>query len=306
MSIGQDPRLMAPETYRRALGVSGLLPSTQPMRRVRKAVQFGKYFVYRHTITLPAGQIGARDLIGIDGESDFELRKIAVLADNRGVGFQMILTPLQEAFQSLPSFLSHYGSGQRPFIVNPALVLRRSSQFSGVFDDRRLIQVGDNEITIAYHGAKVYSTPIVLPRQYELAKPYLPYLAKFTGADGSTAVPALGTSTFNIRTDSDSDFEVQKITICSDGPVLIQVTTDQDNWFRNPLPGELLGAQNIETVAGGGPDGFSGEYPFVLPAPRFVTAAAYISTEITDLSGAANRVEVGYHGVRLYPAGGRS
>jgi hypothetical protein len=276
------------------------------MRNVQKAVQFGKYFVYRHAVALAAGAVGTRDTIGIDGESDFELRKISVLADNRGVNFQMILTPLQEAFQSLPSFLSHYGSGQRPFIVNPAMILKRSAQFTGVFDDRRLVQVGTNNIVIAYHGAKVYNTPVVTPRRYQIAKPYIPYLANFTAFDGGEgSVPANATRTFNIRTDSDSDYEVQKITICSDGPILIQITTDQDNWFRNPLPGEVLGAQNIETVAGGGPDGFSGEYPFVLPAPRFVTAAAYISTEVTDLSGAANRVQVGYHGVRLYPAGGQ-
>lgn len=298
---------LIPANYRRQLGMSGLLPTAQPMRNVQKAAQFGKFFTYRHAITLTAAQQGARDTIGIDGESDFELRKIAVLADNRGVNFQMILTPLQEAFMSLPSFLSHYGSGQRPFVVNPAMILKRSSQFSGVFDDRRLVQVGDNAIVVAYHGAKVYNTPIVTPRRYDIAKPYLPYLANLTAFDGGQgSVPANGTATFNIRTDSDSDFEVQKITICSDGPILIQITTDQDNWFRNPLPGELLGAENIETVLGGGPNGFSGEFPFVLPAPRFITAAAYITTEITNLlTDAANRVQVGYHGVRLYPAGGR-
>lgn len=287
----------------RAVGMSGLLPSAQPRRNVQKAPQYGKYFAYRHQVAL-AVALGVRDLIAIDGESDFELRKIAVLADNRGVNFTCMITPLQEVFQSLPSFLSHYGSGQRPFIVNPALVIKRSSTLTGIFDPRSLLPV-EQTVTVVYHGAKVYNSPVVLGRSYDLAKPFIPYLANFTAFDGGQGpVAANASATYNIRTDSDSDFEVQKITLAADGPFLLQITSDQDDWFRNPLPGETLGAQGIETVLGGGPDGFSGEFPFVLPAPRFITAAAYITTTVSDLSGAENRIQVGYHGVRLYPAGG--
>jgi hypothetical protein len=127
-------------------------------------------------------------------------------------------------------------------------------------------------------------------------------VANFTANDGGPGAIAAGsTQIFTLRADGDSDFEVQKITVVSDGPCTVQIQSDNDNWFVAALRSELLGGSNIETTAGT----FSGERPFILPAPRLITGAGYITSTVANLDAVnANRVQVTYWGVRLYPAGG--
>ena len=50
--------------------------------------------------------------------------------------------------------------------------------------------------------------------------------------------------------------------------------------------------------------GATGDFPFILPAPRIVTGGGYIAANVTDASGGANRIMVTFDGARLYPAGG--
>lgn len=288
--------------------IPGVIPTAQPWIDVRRPAQTEKYFAYVHTITLGAGALQQRVPIAMDSESDFVFRKLTVLAENRGAKIQLVLTPLQEAFQSLPVYLSMFGSGDLPFVLNPPIIIPRAAQYTQVFDDRRLVQVGTNQISVVSHGAKAYDVPFVPRRMYDVAKAFIPYAANFTADDiaagtGGGVVAANSAASYNIRIDNDSDFEIQKMTAVSDGPFLIQIITDNDNWFLQPIRGEHLGATDIELAIGGF---FSGELPFILPSPRFVSGASYITVQVSDLSGAANRIMIGFNGPRLYPRGGRA
>jgi hypothetical protein len=289
--------------------IPGVIPSAQPYRNVKRPAQTEKYFAYVHAIVLGAAALQQRVLVAMDSESDFAFRKVTMLADNFGAKIQFVQTPLQEAFQSLPVYLSMYGSGSLPFLINPPIMIPRAAQYTQIFDDRRLIQVGTNTISVVSHGAKCYDVPFVPRRVYELAKAFIPYVANFTGDDvasgtGGGVIPANGAASYNIRIDNDSDFEIQKLTCVSDGPLLIQIITDNDNWFLQPIRSEHIGGSNIELpVPAANP--FSGELPFILPAPRFVSGASYITVQASDLSGAPNRAMVGFNGPRLYPRGGR-
>lgn len=287
--------------------ITGVIPTAQPWRNVKRPEQREKYFAYVHSLTLAAGAVQQRVTVAMDSESDFILRKLSVLAENRGAKVQLVQTPLQEAFQSLPMYLSMLGSGRLPFVLNPPIVIPRAAQYTQIFDDRRLALVGTNAISIVSHGAKAYDIPFVPRRIYDLAKPFIPYVANFTPDDlvtgtGGGTVAANGAASYNIRIDNDSDFEVQKITAVSDGPFTIQIISDNDNWFLQPIASEHLGASDIELAVAGF---FSGELPFVLPSPRFVSGASYITVQVADTSGAANRIMVGFNGPRLYPRGGR-
>lgn len=288
--------------------IPGVMSTAQPWRNVKRPAQTEKYFAYVHTLVLGAGALQQRVLVATDSESDFAFRKVTILADNRGAKIQFVQTPLQEAFQSLPSYLSLYGSGRLPFLINPPIMIPRAAQYTQVFDDRRLVQVGTNTISVVSHGAKCYDVPFVPRRMYEIAKAFIPYVANFTADDvaagtGGGVIPANQAASYNIRIDNDSDFEVQKITCVSDGPLLIQIITDNDNWFLQPIRAEHLGGTTIELPVA--PGNFSGELPFILPAPRFVSGAGYITVQVSDLSGAPNRAMVGFNGPRLYPRGGR-
>jgi hypothetical protein len=287
--------------------IPGVMPSAQPWRNVSRPEQKEKYFAYVHSLALGAAAVQQRVLVATDSESDFAFRKVSVLADNRGAKIQFVQTPLQEAFQSLPVYLSLYGSGRLPFLINPPIMIPRAAQYTQIFDDRRLVQVGTNNVSVVSHGAKMYDVPFVPRRRYQLAKPFIPYVANFTADDiaagtGGGVIPANGAASYNIRIDNDSDFEVQKLTLVSDGPVLIQIISDNDNWFLQAIRGEHLGGTTIEVAAA--PGTFSGELPFILPAPRFIPGAGYITVQVSDVSGAANRCMVGFTGVRLYPRGG--
>ena len=280
--------------------IPGVLPTAQPWRNVRRPAQREKYFAYVHQIALGAGAIQQRVPVAMDSESSFAFRKVSVLADNRGAKVQYVQTPLQEAFQSLPAYLSLYGSGRLPMVIAPPIIIPPAAQYTQIFDDRRLVQVGTNNISIVSHGAKMFAQPFTQTNVYDMAKPFIPYLANFTADDGGVgAIAANGIASFNIRIDQDSDFEVQKIAIVADGPLTIQIISDNDNWFLQPIRGEHLGQSNIELAVAGF---FSGELPFILPSPRFVQGAGYITVQVADVSGAANRCMVGFYGPRLYPS----
>ena len=116
-------------------------------------------------------------------------------------------------------------------------------------------------------------------------------------------IPAGQVGVFTLRFDGDSDFDVRKITLVSDAPITFQVQSDDDNWFQRPIRSELLGGSQIEVPGGTGI--FSGELPFMLPHPRFVTKAAYLNVTVSNLDVVnSNRVQVAFWGTRLFPGGG--
>lgn len=277
-----------------------------------RGADYSKFFTYIHRYEPLAA--GARDVIDqfqIDGDADFWINKQARLnfdelnQERLGVAVKFEVSPISETYNFVESFLSHYGTGQRPnqYPPNSPIKLPRNAVFSVHASDRNLIATPTTNF-IAHHGGKVYASPIVQARRYLQREPYL-YMANFTDFGNPTdkTIPAGQVGVFTLRLDGNSDFDVRKLTVLSDAPILLQIQTDDDNWFQRAIRGELLGGSLIETPGLGFAS--SGEYPFMLPHPRFVTKAAYININVTNLDQvSANRVQIGFWGQRLYPGGG--
>jgi len=287
------------------LALDSPIPTMQPGRDIRRAAQFGKYFVYSHAFvpfTSVATGTQARQTLTAEGQtSAFQVMRLSLMADNLGDKLLLVLTPNGEQFMFESLYLSQLGSGQFPFNVPIGLTIKRNNILSALLTDTKLI-AGNNNVRIAYHGAKMYPGPLVGARRYAHAKPWW-YPANFTAQDSGTGpLTANQTRSYTVRTDGDSDFEIQKISIVADAPILLQVQTDADDWFDTPLRGELFGWSQVEAIVP--PIDPSGWHPFVLPMPRLITPGGYIRTVVSNTVAANNRCEIQYHGVRLYPGGG--
>jgi hypothetical protein len=274
--------------------------TSQSHKPITREPLWARPFTYTHEfLPLAASAVQQRQSVNIEGNADFAVTGISVMADDLAAKLRFEVTPLAESFQFLPLYLANLGSGRRPFKFNPPIVLRRNCIFTGIADDRQTIAAANN-IRIGYHGLKLYQNPLLPARRYDLGKPFT-YIANFTSDDGGQGpVAANGVAIANLRVDGDSDFEVLKITIVSDGPCTFRPQSAGDvYWFQQELRSELFGGSTIET-----PDPSSGEYPFELPQPYVIPAGGFLATFVTDVSGFANRIQVAYTGVRLYPGGG--
>jgi hypothetical protein len=292
-------------------GVRGPVTTVQPNGRILRRPQSAKYFCYVNSFEpLTAGAVAIRDAFQVDGDADFWIFEQAVLAfatatgivqRDDTIGFEV--SPISEAYQFQPLFLANFGSGRFPSRCNPPIILPRTAIWQAVANSRNLAAV-NTTIFVAHHGAKVYRQPFQKARLYQQQK-WFQYPANFTANDGGVGtIPAGQTSIATVRVDGASDFDVRKLTLVSDGPCTIQVRTDDDNWFQRPLRGELIGQSLIATPSAA-QGTFSGELPFWLPVPRFVTKAAYFNAQITNLDLVNPiRVQLVFHGNRLYPGGG--
>lgn len=282
--------------------------STPPSQAVMQTIQrrpihipaiFNKFFGYHFEFApLASGTIAGRDLVTIEGGADFFIFASAIVADNWGAKIRLETTPTSESWLNIPLFLSHFGSGQRPTIFLPPIRLPRNAVVTLIADDRQLA-AADNNIRLLLIGAKQYAEALYRPRTYLGMKRYI-YQANLTaddGGPGTIAASAQGIQT--IRLDGDSDFKVEKITLTSDTGITVQIQSDGDNWFNEEVRAELLGVSLPER-----PGPFSGEYPFILPAPRFVSAAGTITVFVTNREAVATRVQIAFHGIRLFPPGG--
>jgi len=271
--------------------------------RVKRPAQRSKYYAYTHTwLPLAQNAVNVQSQFIVDAQTDhFAVQKIAVLADNYGAKIRVTASPNQEQFMFEQMFLTHFGSGLRQKIVDTPWPVRKNSVIVGWLSDfaTQNPMVNGNNVRIVYHGAKVYPYDLVPERIYDQHREMI-YNLNFTAQDsGLGALAANESRIYSTRTDPIGDFEIRKVTICSDGPVTIQITTVQDDWFQTDLRSETLGGSLIELV-----DPRTGEYPFILPAPRFVGGGMSITARVTNQINAANRCEAMLHGVRLYPAGG--
>ena len=282
--------------------------SAQGLKPPRRPAQFSKFFGYLHRFEpLAAAALGIRDIITTDGDSDFLIQKQTVLAFDangvrRGDKVRFEVSPLQEGFMSAPTFLSAFGSGRFPWVMAPVPIrLPRRGQFVCIADSRNVAQhAGGTTIYIAHLGAKVYQAPILPAHGYQLAKDFWALMDLTAQGDGT--IPANSTRTVTYVTDDTSDYEIRKLAIVADAAITINFQTVNDNWFARPLRGELLGASLIETTPATVPM-FSGELPFILPAPRIIMGGNYLSVTVNNLDTVnAIRCQVVMWGERLYPA----
>lgn len=272
-----------------------------PGGMVRRPDIRGKYYCHTASFeTLASGAIDSRDSFMVSGEGiGFEILKLAALASNYGAKVNFELTPQGQKLSNVPFFLSHLGTGRLPMVLSPGLFLPRATTLVVSADDRQLVNAAQN-VWLAFHGRKVYPEPIYPRREFRGYVPYR-YLGNFTNDNGGAGpIAANGTLYLNIPTDGGADFEVRSLTIVSDAPITLQIATEGDNWFQEPVRSELFGGSLIEIAVNGG----SGEYPFLLPAPRFVPGAEPITVYVADQGGVSNRVQIALNGNKLYPAGG--
>lgn len=278
---------------------------TQPRRRTF----FG---VVHQFLPLASGARVIEDTVTIDGQSDFDVHRLAFTAQDNQAKIQFkIGTGI--LYNDTPHFLAALGSGQFPLPLSALPLMGRTSMRQGYriprsntytvsASDRQLVP-GTNNIRILSIGAKVFAQPFEPAKAYERVRAYR-YVANFTADDnGGGAIAANAVRDFPVGVSGQADFDIYGLSIIADDPNItfrIQVSGRQEEWFNRPCHGLLLGATPL-LPAGGIP---SGGTPFLLPYPYRVPAAGFINVQAADLSGAPNRCQVVFHGLWCEPAHG--
>ncbi len=248
---------------------------------------------------LAAAAIGTQDAVQIDGQANFLLHATAAVYDDGQAKVNFVIQPDRNLFQ-VPVYIAALGIGAFPRLMAVPQIVPRAQTFTMSADDRRLVQVGVNNIRVLHIGQKVYNDPFEEAKAYRTVLPY-DFVANFTANDGGAgALGANATNVFPVNVFSDSDFDIYQISIFVDGNATIQIETTGKalNWFNRACHVSLLGASVPNAAIP------SGARPFKLPGPVRVPAAGSIVTTVADISAAVNRVLVIYHGLRMKPPGG--
>ena len=147
-------------------------------------------------------------------------------------------------------------------------------------------------------------------------KEYYVYTADFVGAKVLAAAPAANAppvgagapafQDFEIRIDSDSDFEIVKLIYTATDPRVYARFQDQTAGrylHRGSLDLRNNAGLGINTSVGGlgGPTETQAFLPFVWPQPHVVAAATVFDVQAADFSGAANTVRLAFHGNKIRP-----
>jgi hypothetical protein len=256
------------------------------------------------TVALTAGQVGAKDVVVLDGSWDFvAVARAAIWSPVTGDQGKVMMKVNRKDLFDAPRYLGTVGTGRYPQYLPLPLVLHGGADFSAVVDDRQIVPAALT-VRLLHFGYTVEKSPVQDARWYSEAEPWS-YMADFT-AEGPTgaAIAANGAMSLPIVIDPDSDNQVYKLSIISDGECKIQVknASRHQNWF-NPASGVhnfLLGGTTF------GADPPVGAWPFVLPesVPEFVTNKGALMITVADTSAATNRVQVIVDGRKLKPAGG--
>ena len=278
---------------------------TQPRRRT----MFG---VVHQFLPLASGARSIEDTITIDGQSDFDVHRLAFTAQDPQAKIQFkIGTGI--VYNDVPHFLGAIGSGQFPLPLSALPYMGRTSLRQGyrvprantytlIASDRQLVQQTNNFRVLSI-GAKVFDRPFEPAKAYERVRVFR-YTANFTSDDnGGGPVAANAVRDFPVGISGQADFDIYGLSIIADDPNItlrIQISGRQEEWFNRPCHGLLLGATPIM----GGAGIPSGGTPFLLPYPYRVPAAGFINVQVADLSGQSNRVQVVFHGLWCEPARG--
>lgn len=139
---------------------------------------------------------------------------------------------------------------------------------------------------ITFHGTKIRSGVAPWDRQYRAKVPMVYPIS--TAASGTVTIGANGSFPAAIVTDNDAHFVVYKIVGSRIGPCTIGIkdSATGKQWMNQEV--------HFDNFVG------NGHYPHILSSPRFIPRGNTISINLTDLSGAANTVEVNLIGVKLY------
>jgi hypothetical protein len=255
------------------------------------------------TVALAAGQVGAKDVVVLDGTWDFvAVARGAIWSPVTGDQAKVMIKENRRELFDTPQYLHAFGMGRYPQFIEPnPLVLHGGADFAVVLDDRQTVAAAITA-RLLHYGYTVHKAPVQEARWYAEAEEWS-YTADFTaeGPNGA-AIVANGSSDLPMNIDPDGDFQLYKLAIVSDGDCKVQIlNADRHQNLFAPASGVhsfLLQG----TIFGADPT--SGGWPFRLLTPEFVKAASSLSVMVSDLSSAANRVQVIGRGRKLKPPGG--
>lgn len=265
------------------------------MNRYRnsRSMLWKEYFIYDATVTLVAGTgvSFTTTQVRIDSDANFELVKSSYVATNDRIklkfrddslGRYLAKDPIDiksiAGRNTLPMGLSN---AFMPFIWPRPYTLAAGSTFVVESADA---SSAANTMRLSFHGAKV--RPGIAPWLTKAYRAEIPMIYGLSG--GPITLGALSSDTGRIEIDVDSDFLVHKIVGIRTGAATVSIseTARGREWMNT--------AVHIDNVIG------NGAFPNILRDPRFISRGSNITINLTDLSGAANVIEVTMIGVKLY------
>jgi len=250
---------------------------------------------------LPSVQVFNDFAIAMHSDSDFELLRAIYLASNQKVyarirdeasgrllqrgtvdlrtvaGQGTTLGPIETT-----AFLPF--DWPEPYVIGASSVLTVSAaDASGAA----------NAVRLTFHGNKIRPgrSPWLYngdgsPKRYRAKVPYT-YVLPPDGV--SFVIAANATVLFSAPVDIEADFLALEVTAVHTGSATVLML---DGAGRERLWSDR--AVEISNLFG------NGQFPNVLPSPRFIPRGSSISATISDLSGAVNRVKLIIAGVKLY------
>jgi len=112
--------------------------------------------------------------------------------------------------------------------------------------------------------------------------------------------PGTGTQAANqnlLRTDSDADFEMTKLTyVANFDQIYVQMRDDSSGRYLIQYPMDIKDLAGRNTLAMGASSSF---LPFILPMPYVISAASNFTTYAQDYSNQANTMRLALHGAKI-------
>jgi hypothetical protein len=163
----------------------------------------------------------------------------------------------------------------KPYIINAATTFTvEIADYSGIISSPRL----------TFHGSKIRTGECPWMKKYRAEVPYTYPIATNAGV----SVGASSTTTAAIATDNDAHFLCYKIVGSRTGACTVAIKDGaRDRQWMNQ-------AVTFDNLVG------NGHFPHILATPRFIARGSVIAVVISDLSGAANVVDLEFVGVKLY------
>lgn len=262
-------------------------------------MSYREYYSYSFENTSLAAGAGATfedTLVSLDSDADFEVMSRTHVAtsdrircrftdDSFGRYQQNVNTDLRMiSGRSLPLWAQTgtiYMMSFYPKVLSTPLQLSAGCVVTASFADASGLA---NSIRQTWHGAKIQgkaNEKAPWEREWDQELP-------FDYSTGLLSVGASGTQSYSLNIGMDAHFLVEQLMASRTGACLITIkdgSTDRQ-WMDRGV--------HIDNLCGSAID------PHVLLAKRFVMRGAPISIGITDLSGAANTVEIVFSGTKCF------
>lgn len=163
----------------------------------------------------------------------------------------------------------------RPYIIPPATTFTvQAADFSGI----------QRTLRMSFHGSKLRPGKAPWDKKYKAMVPYVYPLP----SPGTVTISASGSTSAAIVTDNDAHFLIYKIVGARTGSCTLTVKDGaRDRQWMNT-------ATHFDNFVG------NGQFPNILPSPRFIPRGSIVAITLNDLSGASNVVEFNLIGVKLY------